>query len=93
MQQSTDVALRMDAMPDSNMTAHKIAQARRRVMAVPTYLDRHRTPSTPADLSNHQTDWELPTLSLSAVFPTGRIAGSKARKSVSSVEECAGMSW
>lgn len=33
-------------------------------------------------------DWTLPTIPLSAVYPTGRMASSKARAFVAFVEEC-----
>jgi DNA-binding transcriptional LysR family regulator len=33
-------------------------------------------------------DWSLPPTSLSAVYPTGRLASSKARAFVSFVERC-----
>jgi DNA-binding transcriptional LysR family regulator len=33
-------------------------------------------------------DWSLPALTLSAVYPTGRLAGTKARAFVSFVEQC-----
>jgi DNA-binding transcriptional LysR family regulator len=33
-------------------------------------------------------DWTLPTISLSAVYPTGRLASTKARAFVSFVERC-----
>jgi DNA-binding transcriptional LysR family regulator len=33
-------------------------------------------------------DWTLPTVGLSAVYPTGRMASAKARAFVSFVEEC-----
>lgn len=33
-------------------------------------------------------DWSLPPTSLSAVYPTGRLAGAKARAFVSFVERC-----
>jgi DNA-binding transcriptional LysR family regulator len=33
-------------------------------------------------------DWTLPAISLSAVYPTGRMASTKARAFVSFVEEC-----
>jgi DNA-binding transcriptional LysR family regulator len=149
-----DVALRMGAMPDSNMTMRQIAEGRRLVVATPAYLQRHGTPTSPGDLINHQAiiytrgggeswtfrkanaevsvvlqgrlkvtqaeglreavicdmgltvasewlfsselrsgkvvavleDWALPTTSLSAVYPTGRLASTKARAFVSFVE-------
>jgi DNA-binding transcriptional LysR family regulator len=49
-----DVSLRMGAMPDSNMTARRIAEGRRIVVATPTYLQRHGIPKSPGDLVNHQ---------------------------------------
>jgi DNA-binding transcriptional LysR family regulator len=33
-------------------------------------------------------DWVLPPISLSAVYPTGRMASTKARAFVSFVEQC-----
>jgi DNA-binding transcriptional LysR family regulator len=150
-----DVALRMGPMPDSNMTARRIAEGRRVVVATPGYLQRHGTPTSPGELSRHQAiiysrdagwdswtfrkgtaeapvvlqgrlkvtaaeglreavhcdmglaiasewnfspelksgkvvalldDWELPPTNLSAVYPTGRLASTKARAFVSFVE-------
>jgi DNA-binding transcriptional LysR family regulator len=153
-----DVSLRMGAMPDSNMTARRISEGRRIVVATPAYLQRHGTPTSPGELVSHQAviytpggrgepwtswtfrkgtaevsvvlqgrlkvtaaegvreavncdmglavsgewnfspdlksgrvveileDWALPTTNLSAVFPTGRLASTKARAFVSFVE-------
>jgi DNA-binding transcriptional LysR family regulator len=150
-----DVALRTGAMPDSNMTARRIAEARRVVVATPSYLQRHGTPMSPGELAGHQAviytrgdggaswtfrkaaaevsvvlqgrlkvtqaeglreavncdmgfavssewlfspelrsgqvvpileDWALPSTNLSAVYPTGRLASTKARAFVSFVE-------
>ncbi len=150
-----DVAMRMGPMPDSNMTARRIAEGRRVVVATPAYLQRHGTPTSPGDLSRHQAiiysrdvgwdswtfrkaaaevsvvlqgrlkvtaaeglreavncdmglaiasewnfspelksgkvvaileDWALPTTNLSAVYPTGRLASTKARAFASFVE-------
>src|ERR1700716_1213323 len=49
-----DVALRMGAMPDSHMTARRIAEGRRIVVAAPAYLKRRGTPMSPGDLISHQ---------------------------------------
>src|ERR1700722_4084286 len=49
-----DVALRMGAMPDSNMTARRIVEGRRIVVATPAYLERHGTPTSPGELISHQ---------------------------------------
>jgi DNA-binding transcriptional LysR family regulator len=151
-----DVALRMGPMPDSNMTARRIAEGRRIVVATPAYLERHGTPTSPGELISHQAviytrgsepwkswtfrkataevsvvlqgrlsvtaaegvreavncdmalgvssewnfspelrsgkvvaileDWVLPPTNLSAVYPTGRLASTRARAFVSFVE-------
>jgi DNA-binding transcriptional LysR family regulator len=152
-----DVALRMGVLADSNMTARRISEARRRVVATPEYFKRHGIPKTPADLFAHQAviytrdnggedwkfrkataevsvkmqgrvkitateglraavfadmglaiasewaftpelksgavvsvmdDWLLPSISLSAVYPTGRLASTKARQFTTFVENC-----
>lgn len=157
VQEGIDVALRMGATGDSNMTTRKIAQARRLAMATPSFFARHGYPNTPSDLAHYEAviytrdgggqawtfkkgnesdpvqlhgrlkvtaseglraaviadmgltivsewnftpelrsggvvavlqDWELPPLNLSAVYPTGRLASSKARAFTSFVEEC-----
>ena len=150
-----DVALRAGAMANSNMTARRIAVGRSMVVATPTYLQRHGTPTSPDELGRHQAiiltrgggrdsftfrkadaevsvslqgrlkvtqaeglreavtcdlglavsaewlfspelksgqvvplleDWELPSINLFAVYPTGRLATTKARAFVSFVE-------
>jgi DNA-binding transcriptional LysR family regulator len=157
IEEGVDLALRMGALSDSNMTARKIAQARRRVVATPAYFKRHGTPKVPADLLAHQSiiytrdgggenwrfhkdtaevsvkiqgrvkitateglraavsaglglavasewaftpelksgevvsvmdDWYLPDISLSVVYPTGRLASTKARQFTTFVENC-----
>jgi DNA-binding transcriptional LysR family regulator len=154
-----DVALRIGALPDSNMTARRIAVGRHLVVATPAYLQRHGTPASPGELTNHQAviysrsgggeswtfrkadaevpvvlqgrlkvtqaegvreavicdmgltvasewlfsselksgkvvailqDWALPTTNLSAVYPTGRLASTRARAFVSFVERFMG---
>lgn len=52
--EGVDVALRTGPMPDSNMTARRIALGRSLVVATPTYLQRHGTPMSPGELSGHQ---------------------------------------
>ena len=153
--EGVDVALRTGPLPNSNMTARRIAEGRSLVVATPAYLQRHGTPTSPDELRNHQAivltrgggrdsftfrkadaevfvplqgrlkvtqaeglreavtcdlglavaaewlfspelksgevvaileDWTLPSTVLSAVYPTGRLASTKARAFVSFVE-------
>jgi DNA-binding transcriptional LysR family regulator len=148
----------MGALANSNMTARRIGEARRRVLGTPAYFERYGVPNAPADLAAHRaiiytrdpsggedwtfnndTDelsvrlqgrvkitateglraavfadmgiavasewafspelksgavvsvmdrWMLPTVPLSAVYPTGRLASTKAREFVAFVEDC-----
>lgn len=157
VEEGIDVALRMGELTDSNMTARRIAEARRRVIATPAYFSRYGIPAAPADLLAHKCliytrdgggedwkfrketaevsvrtqgrlritateglraavfadmgvavasewaftpelksgavvsvmdDWMLPAISLSAVYPTGRLASTKARQFTAFVENC-----
>ncbi|MCE4055309.1 LysR family transcriptional regulator [Pseudomonas sp. Au-Pse12] len=49
-----DVALRMGSLADSTLTARKIAECPRLLLATPEYLAAHGEPRHPADLSEHQ---------------------------------------
>ncbi|GES52501.1 transcriptional regulator [Rhizobium sp. NBRC 114257] len=49
----TDVAFRVGALPASGMIARPIGIARRKIVAAPSYLDRHGIPLTVDDLSRH----------------------------------------
>ncbi len=51
--ENIDAALRLGALTDSSLRARKLAQSDRLVVASPAYLARRGTPSTPADLLNH----------------------------------------
>jgi DNA-binding transcriptional LysR family regulator len=157
VEEGIDVAFRSGALGDSTLVARKIGEARRLVMATPSYFEKHGEPTSPGELMAHQTvvytpdgggtswtfrqgstetsvavggrlsvtaaeglreavfahlglaitsewnfapelaagivrpvllDWDLPTLELRAVFPTGRMASAKAREFVSFVESC-----
>ncbi|WGD28810.1 LysR family transcriptional regulator [Ancylobacter sp. WKF20] len=48
-----DIALRAGPMRDSTLMARKILESRRVIVAAPSYLARHGTPRTPADLATH----------------------------------------
>src|SRR6266851_10125238 len=48
------VALRMGSLEDSALTARRIAQCPRLVLATTAYFEKHGEPKVPADLTTHQ---------------------------------------
>ncbi|MCL8382599.1 LysR family transcriptional regulator [Xanthobacter aminoxidans] len=48
-----DVAIRFGPLADSPLTARRLGETGRTVIAAPSYLARHGTPRVPADLSHH----------------------------------------
>lgn len=53
IEESCDLAIRVGRMPDSTLTARKLAPARAVVCAAPTYLAERGTPTRIKDLSKH----------------------------------------
>ena len=53
IEEGIDVALRMGVQADSGLTARKIGQRPRHVVATPAYFERYGVPATPADLMSH----------------------------------------
>jgi DNA-binding transcriptional LysR family regulator len=51
--EGAEMALRLGNQPDSSFVARKLAATRRLFVASPTYLVRHGTPSSLADLGQH----------------------------------------
>jgi len=54
VEEGIDVALRMGNLSDSGLTARKIGQSPRQILATPAYFERCGEPATPADLLQHQ---------------------------------------
>lgn len=48
-----DVAVRFGPLPDSSLTARKLGETRRMIVAAPAYLERAGTPQVPEDLHRH----------------------------------------
>ena len=53
IEEHVDVALRIGALPDSNLVATQVGTIRRVVCASPTYLERRGTPQSLGDLAAH----------------------------------------
>jgi DNA-binding transcriptional LysR family regulator len=54
IEEHVDVALRIGALPDSNLVATQVGTIRRVVCASPTYLQRFGTPQSLSDLAAHR---------------------------------------
>jgi len=53
VEEGIDISLRMGNLPDSTLTARKIGESTRHIVATPAYLARAGTPLSPADLLSH----------------------------------------
>jgi len=53
LEEGVDVSLHLGTLTDSALTARKLVQAERVVVASPSYLARRGTPRTPTDLPRH----------------------------------------
>jgi len=53
LEENIDVALRLGALPDSSLTARKLATSDRMVVGSPDYLARHPAPQKPGDILAH----------------------------------------
>src|SRR5260370_18880649 len=55
VEEGIDVAFRSGALANSTLVARKIGEARRLVMATPSYFEKHGEPKIPGELMSHQT--------------------------------------
>jgi DNA-binding transcriptional LysR family regulator len=53
MEERADIAIRVGPLRESRLLARKLGESPMVVVAAPSYLARHGTPQTPADLENH----------------------------------------
>jgi len=54
LEEHVDLAVRVGALPDSNLSATRVAMIRRVACASPEYFAAHGAPDKPQDLSRHQ---------------------------------------
>ena len=55
VEEGIDVAFRSGALGNSALVARKLGEARRLVMATPSYFEKHGEPKNPGELAAHQT--------------------------------------
>ncbi|WP_292045616.1 LysR family transcriptional regulator [Massilia sp. UBA6681] len=55
IEERADLAIRIGALPDSTLNARRLGSSRLRVLAAPTYLDKHGTPASVDALKEHRT--------------------------------------
>lgn len=54
VEEGFDLALRIGALPSSDLTAIRVGEVRQVICGSPAYLARHGTPEGPADLARHR---------------------------------------
>jgi DNA-binding transcriptional LysR family regulator len=54
IEEKVDVAIRIGILPDSSLNARLLGHSRIRVLAAPSYLERHGRPAKVADLARHR---------------------------------------
>lgn len=69
VEEAYDVAVRIGALPQSDLIARKLGEVRSIACAAPSYLARHGSPATPSELGSHAclgysltgsgADWQL----------------------------------
>ncbi|MCA1245012.1 LysR family transcriptional regulator [Massilia sp. MS-15] len=55
IEERADLAIRIGALPDSTLNARHLGSSRLRVLAAPSYLERHGTPASAEALTAHRT--------------------------------------
>lgn len=91
-----DAAIRVGHLQDSSLVTRQIAPVQGKVLASPSYLERHGAPRTPAELLKHEAlmqgseTWRLlDGERISAVHPRGRFKAGSA--SALAAAACAGL--
>src|SRR5690606_21690449 len=53
IEEQAEIAIRVGPLQDSSLTARKICESRRVIVASPAYLERHGVPKHPSELGAH----------------------------------------
>ncbi|QQS12029.1 MAG: LysR family transcriptional regulator [Rhodospirillales bacterium] len=77
IEEGIDLAIRIGDLPDSTLSARRVGEVRRLLVASPAYIARRGAPKRPADLESHATIG-FGALAAGAVWPPGRRAGAVA---------------
>lgn len=87
VEEGYDMVIRIGVLPDSSLTARRLAPARLAIVASPDYFKRHGRPKRPEDLKNHNclgyAHWSLRD-EWPFTDPDGRTTRVKVRGSVTS---------
>lgn len=77
VEEGLDVGIRIGPLPDSLLRAIRVGQVRRVVCASPTYLKKHGSPKSPADLARH------PIIAATSVSAGSEWAFAKGKEKIS----------
>ncbi|MHA6197021.1 LysR family transcriptional regulator [Pseudomonas wadenswilerensis] len=83
VEEGLDLAVRIGHLADSGLTAIRVGAVRHVICGAPGYLEKHGTPTTPADLKAHR----IVASRSSWIAPEWRFAGGQ-RVSIDPVLEC-----
>jgi len=101
VEEGVDVAVRIGDLADSALTAVKLGEVRRVLVASPSYLEKHGAPRTPADLRAHSIvaftgvsatdEWRFGDAERSTVQVKPRLVINTAGGAIAAVEAGAGI--
>lgn len=55
IEERADLAIRIGTLPDSTLNARRLGTGKLRVVAAPSYIERHGVPREPGELAGHRT--------------------------------------
>jgi DNA-binding transcriptional LysR family regulator len=101
VEEGIDVAVRIGELPDSALTAFKVGEVRRVLVASPAYLAARGTPATPGDLAGHDliafeglgpvNEWRFGAADRSSVRIAARLTVNSADAAIAAAEAALGI--